>query len=98
LILFIAASLYYLRDIVLIILTAIVLASAVEPGTQWFIRRGLPRIGAVIIIFVIMLTLIAGFFYLILPYVLTELLNFMHMLPQYASSLQDSNNYSLGGY
>jgi hypothetical protein len=35
---------YYLRDLVLVVLLAVIIASAVEPATQWFLRRGVPRI------------------------------------------------------
>jgi len=38
---------FLLKDIILVILTSVVVASAVEPGTKWFVRRGLPRVIAV---------------------------------------------------
>ena len=38
------ALLWFLRDIVLIVLTAVVIASAMEPAIQVFMRRGLHRL------------------------------------------------------
>ena len=35
---------YYLRDVILIVLTAVVLASAIEPATLYLMRVGLPRV------------------------------------------------------
>ena len=40
--------LYLLRDIVLVLLTAVVIASAIEPATLWFVRHKIPRVLAVI--------------------------------------------------
>src|SRR3989344_9514999 len=37
------AAFYYLRDILLVVVLAVIIASAVEPGTKWFLRRGVPR-------------------------------------------------------
>ena len=81
------AALYFLRDIVLVILTAVVLATAIEPGAQWLIRRRIPRIIAIVFIYLVLIVFIAGFFYLILPYVLDQLGSFMAMLPHYITTL-----------
>ncbi len=37
------ALLYFLRDAALIVLAAVVIASAIEPVIQWFIKRKIPR-------------------------------------------------------
>ena len=36
LVILIFGAIYYLRDIALVVVLSIVIASAVEPGTQWF--------------------------------------------------------------
>jgi predicted PurR-regulated permease PerM len=84
---FLAVAIYYLRDIVLIVLTAVVIASAMEPGTRWFMRRHLPRLLSVIIIYLILITAIAAIFYFVVPSFISELADFMKMLPQYISTL-----------
>ena len=52
--------LFTLKDLVLVLLMSIVVASAVEPGTQWFVRRGLPRLFSVIFIYVTIAVCVIG--------------------------------------
>ena len=55
---------YYLRDIVLVVLLAVIIASAVEPGTQWFLRLGIPRIISVLFIYsVAVMSLVLMFYF-----------------------------------
>ncbi|MBX4198151.1 AI-2E family transporter [Candidatus Parcubacteria bacterium] len=79
--------LFVLRDVVLILLTAVVFASAIEPGTLWFIRRGVPRIIGVTLIYLLSAILIAGLFYFLLPPFLSDLGGFIKALPQYITAL-----------
>lgn len=44
-------ALWFLRDIILIMLTAIVLASALEPSIQFFVRRKMPRVLSLITVY-----------------------------------------------
>ncbi len=81
------AVLWYLRDIVLVVLTAIVIASAIEPAIHFFIRHGLKRILAVILMYVTVLgTFFAALFFFIPP-LLTDAANFLQQLPQTLTSL-----------
>lgn len=41
------AALYFLRDLVLVLLTAVVIASAIEPPVRFFMRFKIPRVFAV---------------------------------------------------
>ncbi|MEK7100122.1 MAG: hypothetical protein AAB883_03230, partial [Patescibacteria group bacterium] len=47
LILVLAYAVWTLRDLFLLVLTAIVIASAIEPGVSFFTKRRIPRIAAV---------------------------------------------------
>jgi predicted PurR-regulated permease PerM len=79
---------YYLRDIVLVVVLAIIIASAVEPGTQWFLRRGVPRILAVLFMyFVAVMILVMTFYFLFLP-ILNQSATFLSTLPGYLGELQ----------
>lgn len=82
-----AYLLFQLRDVLLILLTAIVFATAIEPLTLWLKRRGIPRIVGVSAIYLVMAILIAGLFYLLLPAFLTDLASFISALPQYITTL-----------
>ncbi|MDQ3077187.1 MAG: AI-2E family transporter [bacterium] len=87
-ILLLIGALFYLRDIVFGILTSIVIASAIEPLTRLLVRKRIPRVPAVVIIYAALMTIIAFFVYLILPYLMHELVGFMQILPQYITSLE----------
>jgi predicted PurR-regulated permease PerM len=79
---------FYIRDIVLVVFLAIIIASAVEPGTQWFMRRGVPRILAVLLIyFAAVMMLVVMFYFLFLP-LLNQSATFLSTLPGYLGELQ----------
>ncbi len=77
------ALLFYLRDLVLILLTAIVIASAIEPGAKWFVGHRVPRVFAVLLVYVIVFGAIFGVLYLFIPPVLNEASNFFSLVPQF---------------
>jgi len=82
------AVLFILRDLVLVILTAILLASAIEPATKWFVKNRIPRILAVLAVYLIgALILSVAFYFLIIPLV-NETSNFLKNLPEYMTTLE----------
>ncbi|MCX6755074.1 MAG: AI-2E family transporter [Candidatus Nomurabacteria bacterium] len=80
--------LYYLRDLVLVILTSIVIASFLESASSRFKKIGIGRVFGVVLIYVFGLTFLAGVFYLFAPLLITEIYNFSTLLANY---LPDSN-------
>src|SRR6185436_20287803 len=81
-------ALYYLRDIVLVVILSIVVASAIEPGTKWLVRRNVPRLLAVILMYLILVIgLISVLYFLLLP-ILSETANFLSSLPSYLGDLK----------
>lgn len=82
------ALLFFLRDLVLIVLTAIVLASAVEPGVHWFVKKGFPRAAAVLSVYAFIVGIFLAVFYLLFPPLLEEMRGFIVNLPQFLSSLR----------
>ncbi len=87
---------YRLLDILLVILTAIVVASAVEPGTKWFIERRIPRVPAVILIYLATAIIFVSSFYFILLPLLSESAEFLRTLPEYSYVLSKSAETELG--
>ena len=75
--------LYQLSDLVVVLLTAIVIASGIEPAARSLIRRGIPRIPAVIAVYAGFLSVLFGILYLFVPLVLSETARFVASLPQY---------------
>lgn len=82
------AAFYYLRDIALVVALSIIIASAVEPGTQWFLRRGVPRILAVLLIYFMAVMILVGTFYFLFLPLLNQSANFLSTLPGYLGELQ----------
>ncbi|MBI2108911.1 MAG: AI-2E family transporter [Parcubacteria group bacterium] len=80
-------ALYVLRDLVLVLLTSVVIASAIEPMTKWFVNHKLPRVIAVIFIYLAFAIVLVGIFYLFLPPLLNETSGLVSSLPEYITSL-----------
>lgn len=78
---------FFLRDILLVILAAVVIASSIEPSIRWFRARRVPRILAVLTIYLgLGLIFLAAFYLLFIPLV-NELQIFLSELPKYLGSI-----------
>ncbi len=94
--------LYFFRDLVLIILTAIVIASSIEPLAKWFVRRKIPRVLAVIFVYLGAVGVLVGIFMTFLPLIIEETSNLSEAIPQYVNSadfwpsIKDNNNFLSG--
>jgi predicted PurR-regulated permease PerM len=75
--------LYYLRDIVAVVLASVVIASAVEPAARWFEKRRIPRILGVIFVYVFAFVIIGAIFYFIVPPVFSDLSGLTEAIPKY---------------
>ncbi|MDP3051913.1 MAG: AI-2E family transporter [bacterium] len=73
--------LYLLRDILAVFLLAVVIASAIEPMAHWGTRRRIPRVLMVIAIYLTAFGFLSLSFYIIVPTLLTEFLDFVHRVP-----------------
>mgnify|MGYP000715181651 CR=1 FL=1 len=72
---------FYIRDIILVLLMAIVIASSVEPMAKWFMRHKVRRLPAVILIYIFFGLLFAGFVLFFIPSLLNEVVSYMGSLP-----------------
>ncbi len=79
--------LFYLKGLVLIVLTAVVLSSAMEPGALWFTKRRWPRVLAVGTVYFIVFGILFGVAYLFFPPLLEETRGFVSSLPRYLDTL-----------
>jgi predicted PurR-regulated permease PerM len=86
--------LYLLSNLVLVLLTAVVVASAVEPATKWFMARKLPRTLAVLAVYAVFLLLFGMLFYFFLPPFLKEFSQFFSSFPRYFDFLDKWNPWS----
>ncbi|MFZ3015597.1 MAG: AI-2E family transporter [Minisyncoccia bacterium] len=81
-----------LRDLVLVILTAIVVASFVESAIPYFRKIRVGRVLGVVILYVFGISFLAGLFYLFAPLLITEIYNFTVFISSYAPGI-DFLNY-----
>ena len=88
-----AWALFYLRGIALNILTAIVIASAIEPGVAGLIRRKVPRVIAVILIYLSIFSIFFVVFYFFLPSLLEDFAAFVSNLPTYLDTFSRSGAF-----
>jgi len=83
---------YVLRDIVLVILTSIVIASFVESAIPYFKKLRINRVTGVAILYLVTIGMLAGLFYLFAPLLITEIYNFAVFISSYAPGV-DFLNY-----
>ena len=83
LILIAAWLIFELRDLVLVLLTAIVLASAFEPAVDLLGRWRLPRVLAVLAVYVVLFGTFFGVFYSFVPSLFGDLTTLVTSLPVY---------------
>ena len=79
--------LWVLRDLVLVIITAVVVASSIEPAVKFLGKYRIHRIPAVLLVYVSLAGLFVGLFYAFVPPVLAELSDFSTTLPTVAQGL-----------
>lgn len=87
---------FVLKDIILVLLMSIVIASAVEPGTQWFVRRKIPRLFAVIAIYIAFAICFAGIIYFLFLPLLSESSDFLRNFPTYFNAVTISDTLNSG--
>ncbi|HEV7702128.1 MAG TPA: AI-2E family transporter [Candidatus Paceibacterota bacterium] len=75
--------LWFLRDLILVILTSIVIASFVESAVPHFKKYGINRVFGIVLLYGVVLGIAGGLFYLFAPLLITELYNFSTFLSSY---------------
>jgi len=98
-VLLVFVALYKIKDLLLVILTSVVIASSIEPLTKHLTRFRIPRVIAVIFLFLMFVVFFFGLFYFFIPPLLTEFSDFVVAIPEYVGSIEglDSTIDSLFG-
>ena len=86
--------LFLLKDLVLVVLMSIILASAIEPVAQVLIRRKIPRILAIILIYLSLAAILVGVVFLLFLPLLSESSQFLTNFPSYFNVENVSNTIS----
>lgn len=80
-------AIWVLRGLVLLVLTAIVIASAIEPGVNFFVKKRIPRVLAVLVMYLVVFGVLFGLIYFFFPPVLDDMQGFLSTIPQYLDTL-----------
>ena len=86
--------LWFLRDLVLVVLTSIVIASFVESAVPYLRRIGISRVFGIVILYAITLLILAGLFYLFAPLLITEIYNFSTFISSYVPGFSFLNYFN----
>ena len=78
--------LFFIKDLVLVVLTAIVIASGMEPLIPWFKKFKVGRLPAAIISYVVIFSIFAGLMFSFIPSVLNEASILLTSVPKYLDS------------
>lgn len=87
---FLVYALFVLRDLILVLLTSVILASGIEPITKWLMRRRIPRALSVLMIYVAVLVFLTAIFYVFAPPFVKDLQNFATSFPKYLVTANES--------
>ncbi len=90
----VAYGVWLLRDLALLIVTAIVIASAIEPGIAFFVRRRLPRFFSVVFVYVLVFGSIFTLLYFFFPPIITDAAGFLSAVPKYLETIKISGSFS----
>ncbi|MFA6177830.1 MAG: AI-2E family transporter [Candidatus Paceibacterota bacterium] len=84
--------LYILRDLVFVLLTAIVIASFIDSAVPHFKKIGINnRVFGIVIFYTITILILAGLFYLFAPLLITEIYNFSTFISTYIPNVSFFN-------
>jgi len=95
-----AVLLYYIRNVVVVVLFAIILASAVNPFGEWLEKKKISRVLGVSVLYLLVFGIIVLVLSLMVPYVTQEIGKLSEGLPRYIAkisvslqSFEDSSRY-----
>jgi predicted PurR-regulated permease PerM len=94
LILFLVYLMWVLKDLILVILTSIVIASFMESAVPSFKKIKIGRVFGVVIMYVLSITSLAVIFYLFAPLLITEIYNFSTFISHYAPGIDFLNYFN----
>lgn len=94
---FIIAGVYIfwlLRDLALLVLTAIIIASAIEPGIAFCIRYRIPRFVAALFMYIFVFGAVFSVLYFFFPPIVEDASKFFSVMPQYLDAINVSTPFS----
>ncbi|HEY1037677.1 MAG TPA: AI-2E family transporter [Candidatus Paceibacterota bacterium] len=86
-----AYLLYELRGLALVILSAVVIASVIEPGIRFLVRRGIQRVFSATIMYLAIFSFIGVMVSFVLPPLFSETISAINGLPKYVKTIDVLN-------
>lgn len=80
--------LYRFYQVIFILFVAIIIGTILRPAVTWLHRRGLPQKAGVILIYLLLLTLFAGFVLLLFPLIIQQSATLTAAVPDYYQNLR----------
>ncbi|MBI1974588.1 MAG: AI-2E family transporter [Candidatus Zambryskibacteria bacterium] len=80
-------ALSIVSGLILVVVTAIVIASAIEPVAAWAKRERIPRLPVVILVYLLSILIVSGLFYFLLLPLVGDVGNFIKTLTIYSNSV-----------
>ena len=74
---------YLVRDVIIIVLFSVVIASAVDPAARWFTKYRIPRVLGVLATYLIVFVVLGASFYIIIPPLFSEFSDFISGAPSF---------------
>jgi predicted PurR-regulated permease PerM len=81
--------LYHFRLVVFILFVAITIGIAMQPAVAWLQRRGIPPVIGAILVYLILLALLIGFAFLLVPLLVDQIATITAAIPDYYQSLRE---------
>ena len=85
--------LWFLRDLVLVVISSIVIASFMESAVPHFRKIRINRVFGVVIIYITSILAMSGLFYLFAPLLVTEIYNFSSFISDYIPNISFFNYF-----
>ena len=85
--------LYLIKNIVAVVVFAVVIASAVEPAAEWFKKKGIHRIFGVLITYILAFSVLVAAFSFIIPPLFDELSAFSSGFSQFIRTTDTSGDF-----
>lgn len=86
----VAVFLYFLRDIVMVLVTAVIVSSAIDPGVRWFEGKKVPRAFGVILIYCVLALIGFILVFFVIPTFLSETSTVIGNIPKYMEQVSNA--------
>jgi predicted PurR-regulated permease PerM len=79
---------YRFLAVLLLLFIAIVLSTAIQPAVNWMYHRGIAKRAGVLAVYLLVLLVVVGILYLLVPVVVRQTTEIVEQLPQYYQTLR----------